>query len=301
LSVKNWVKFFALGLVWGSSFFWIKIGLREAGPITVVFFRVFFAAIGLTIYFLLTRRRLPLKSWWIFLVIGLFNVTLPFMLVTWSEKYISSGLASVLNSTQPLMTALIASMFIKNERLTGPRIAGLVIGLAGVLILMSNRINGEVANQTLGIIAMLVAVLCYGSSAVFARINNSNVRPEDQALGQMAFGLMFIVPAMLAFESPLVLPVLPFTYIAFAWLGLLGSFFAGITWYGLINEIGPSRASMTMYMLPLVGVILGAVVLREKVDWRLIVGGLFILSAVILVNTNRKGTESLSPIPEEQC
>ena len=289
-----------MGLIWGSSFFWIKIGLQEVGHITVVFFRVFFAAVGLTLFFILARKRLPARFWWIYLVLGIFNVALPFMLVTWSEKSISSGMASVLNSTQPLATMLIAAIFMKEERLTSRRIIGLALGISGVLLLMSNRLNNSSGNQAIGIVTMVIAVLCYGSSAVFARVNNAGVRPEDQSLGQMLFGLAIIIPAMLTFESPVALPVRPISYIAFAWLGLLGSFFAGITWYGLINEIGPSRASTVMYMAPVVGVILGAVVLHEKVDWRLIAGGLMILTAIIIVNTQKKTNGNFIPIENEQ-
>jgi drug/metabolite transporter (DMT)-like permease len=300
LSAKNWFKFIALGLIWGSSFFWIKIGLQEVGNFTVVFFRVLFAAVGLVLFFLLTRKRLPARFWWIYLVLGIFNVALPFMLVTWSEKSITSGMASVLNSTQPLATMLIAAIFIKEEKLTSRRIIGLVLGISGVFLLMSDRLYNGSGNQAIGIVAMILAVLCYGSSAVFARMNNSGVRPEDQSLGQMLFGLVVITPVMLNFESPVIIPVRPISYMAFAWLGLLGSFFAGITWYGLINEIGPSRASTVMYMAPVVGVILGAIALHEKVDWRLIAGGALILTAIIIVNTVKKSNGNIIPIENEQ-
>lgn len=300
MSLKNWFKFLVLGLIWGSSFFWIKIGLQEVGHFTVVFFRVFFAAIGLVLFFVITRKRLPLQYWWIFLILGIFNVVLPFALVTWSETRISSGMASILNSTQPLATMVIAAIFIKEERITKRRILGLVLGISGVLVLMSNKLGSGSGNQVVGIIAMVVAVFCYGSSAVFARLNNSGLRPEDQALGQMLFGLLMITPLMLTFESPFILPVRPITYFAFAFLGLLGSFFAGITWYGLINEIGPSRASTIMYEAPFVGVILGALVLKEQVDWRLIAGGLLVLAAIFIVNSRIKENGNYIPIENEQ-
>ena len=289
MSAKSWIKFIALGLVWGSSFFWIKIGLQEVGPITVVFFRVFFALLGLSAFYLLTRRGFPLrKAWRLYLFLGIFNVALPFFLVSWSEKHITSGLASILNSMQPLTTSLIAAIFIKEEKLTPQRIAGLLLGFGGVLVLMSNKLGGGVTNEAIGILAMVIAVFGYGSSGVFARIHNEGVKPEDQALGQFLLGIFFIIPAMLTFESPFTLPVRPVSYLAFAWLGLLGSFFAAITWYSLLDEIGPSRVSMTTYMFPLVGVGLGALILHETVDWRVIAGGLMILGAIIIVNQNKR-------------
>jgi len=288
LSLKNWLKFILLGIVWGSSFFWIKIGLQEVGPFAVVFFRIFFALTGLTVFFLLKRQKPLLKAWRLYLFLGVINVALPFVLVSWSEKYITSGMASILNSMQPLTTSLIAAIFIQEEKLTARRIAGLVLGFGGVLVLMSDKLSGEAINQTIGIIAMVIAVFCYGSSGVFARLHNRGVKPQDQALGQFAVGITFILPAMLAAESPFTLPVRPISYLAFAWLGLLGSFFAAITWYTLLDEIGPSRVSMTTYMFPLVGVLLGTIILREPVDWRVIVGGMMILGAIIIVNSAKR-------------
>jgi drug/metabolite transporter (DMT)-like permease len=294
LSLKNWFKFFGLSLIWGTSFFWIKIGLHEVKPITLVFFRVFFATLGLVIFFLVTRKKHPMKFWWLYLFLGFFNVAFPFILITWSETHISSGMASVMNSTQPLATALFAAIFIKEERLTRQRILGLLVGFGGVLMLMSDRLSGGFSGQLVGILAMTAAVLSYGGSSVFARVNNKGVSPESQALGQMSFGLIFLVPAMLTFESPFVLPKLPISYIAFAWLGLLGSFVASILWYKLLNEIGPSRVSMTTYLLPLIGITLGAFVLQETIGWRLLAGGILIILGIIIVN--RKKVKSGLPI-----
>jgi drug/metabolite transporter (DMT)-like permease len=300
LTLKNWFKFFGLSLIWGTSFFWIKIGLQEVDPITLVFFRVSFATLGLVVFFLITRKKYPLKFWWLYLFLGFFNVAFPFILITWSETHISSGMASVMNSTQPLATALFASIFIAEERLTPQRVLGLIVGFGGVLMLMSDRLSGGLSGQLLGILAMTAAVLSYGGSSVFARLNNKGVSPESQALGQMSFGLIFLIPAMLKFESPFVLPKLPISYVAFAWLGLLGSFIASILWYKLLNDIGPSRVSMTTYLLPLIGLTLGAVVLHETVGWRLLAGGVLIILGIIIVNKKKVNSGSLTPAASQE-
>ena len=297
---QNWINFFIMSLIWGTSFFWIKIGLNEVDPITLVFYRVGFATLGLVIFFLLTRKKFLLKFWWIYLFLAFFNVALPFILITWSETRISSGMASVMNSTQPLATALFAAIFIKEERLTPQRVLGLLVGFGGVVMLMSDRLNGGLNGQFIGILAMVVAILSYGGSSVFARLNNKGVSPESQALGQMSFGLIFLIPAMLTFESPVVLPKLPISYIAFAWLGLLGSFYASILWYKLLNEIGPSRVSMTTYLLPLIGISLGAVLLDEKIGWRLLAGGLLIILGIIIVNRKKVNSGSLTAATSQE-
>jgi len=287
LSVKNWVKFFFLGLMWGSSFLWIKIALQEVGPFTLVFFRVLFATTGLVFYFFVLRRKLNLRAWWIYLFIGFFNVAFPFVLISWAETTISSGLASILNSTVPLFTMLIASLFFKDDRMTVVRVIGLVVGFTGVLILMSNRMVDNTQGHLLGIIAMLVAACCYGASSVFARRVEHYVTPEDHSLGQMAAGLLFITPAMLIAEPPFTLPSISITWVALAWLGLIGSFVAAVIWFNMIYEIGPSRTSMVTYMFPLVGVLLGVIILKEELSWHLYVGALLVLAGIYIVNSKR--------------
>lgn len=300
MSLKNWFRFIALGLIWGSTFFWVKIGLQEVGPFGVVFFRLFIAAVALAIFFVFKRKGFPLKYWWLYLFLGFFNIAFPLVLVSWSEKHISSGMASIINSTQPLITTLLASLFIQEERLNTRRVIGLILGFSGVFLLMAKRIDGDATNQTLGIIAVVIAVFSYGMSSVFSRLKSAGVKPEDQALGQMLFGLVFVVPMMLTFESPFTLPVQPVTYLAFFFLGLLASFYASITWYTLLNEIGPSRLSMTTYMFPLVGVSMGAILLHETVDWRILAGGIMILGGIIIANSKRKFSQDLMPVENEQ-
>lgn len=271
--------------MWGSSFLWIKIALQEVNPFMLVFFRVLFASAGLTAYFIFLHRKLTLKSWWVFAVIGFFNVAFPFVLISWAETHISSGLASILNSTVPLFTMIIASFFFKEDRITLARGIGLVVGFSGVLILSYTKLEGNSDLQTLGIIAMLVAACAYGASTVFARRVDKFVTPEEHSLGQMLAGLLFITPFMFLTNSPILLPQIPITWIAFAWLGLIGSFVAPVLWFIMIYDIGPSRTSMVTYMFPLVGVLLGIIFLGETMSWQIYVGGLLVLAGIYIVNS----------------
>lgn len=287
MSAKNWFKFILLGLMWGSSFLWIKLALREVNPFMLVFFRVLFASSGLGIYFLFMRRKLNLHWWWVYAFIGFFNVALPFVLISWAETHISSGLASILNSTVPLFTMLVASIFYREDKLTLVHWIALMVGFMGVLVLSYSKLEGNSEYQTLGIMAMLLAACSYGASTVFARRVDKFVSPEEHSMGQMLTGLLFITPAMLITNSPLVLPVLSTTWIAVAWLGLIGSFIAPVFWFRMIYEIGPSRTSMVTYMFPLVGVLLGIIFLGEKLSWQVVVGGLLILAGIYIVNSKR--------------
>ena len=287
MSAKNWFRFILIGLMWGSSFLWIKIALQEVNPFMLVFFRVLFASTGLTVYFIFLRRKLNLRSWWVFAFVGLFNVAFPFALISWAETHISSGLASILNSTVPLFTMIIASFFFKEDRITLARGIGLIVGFSGVLVLSYTKLEGNSEFQTLGIIAMLVAACAYGASTVFARRVDTFVTPEEHSLGQMLAGLLFITPFMFLTNSPVHLPQIPITWIAFAWLGLIGSFVAPVLWFIMIYDIGPSRTSMVTYMFPLVGVLLGIIFLKETMTWQIYVGGLLVLAGIYIVNSKR--------------
>ncbi len=286
MSAKNWLKFLFLGLVWGSSFLWIKIALREVGPLTLVMFRVFFATLGLLFFVLSAKTSFKAKWFWKFAFVGFFNVAMPFALISWSEKSISSGMAAILNSTVPLFTILIAPIFLQDEKFTVNRVAGLLIGFSGVIFLMLNKTGGSSGSITLGIVFMLIAACSYAISGVFARKKSGDIPVEAVSFGQMAASLCFIAPAALIVEAPFKLPALPTTYVSLLWLGLLGSCISTLVWYSLLHSVGPTRTSMTTYMFPLVGVLLGAVFLSEKMDWHVLVGGALILLAIFIVNSH---------------
>jgi len=182
---------------------------------------------------------------------------------------------------------IIASIFYKQDKLTLPRGIALGVGFIGVLILSYTKLEGNSEFQTLGIIAMLVAACSYAASAVFARRFDRFVSPEDHSIGQILAALVFMTPAMFIANSPLHLPKSPVTWTALVWLGLVVSFIAAIVWFRMIYDVGPSRASMMIYMFPLVGVLLGITFLGERLSWQVVVGGLLILAGIYFVDSKR--------------
>ena len=285
MSAKNWFKFIFLGLVWGSSFLWIKLALREVEPFTLVFFRAGIAFLGLAVVWLVLRPKLSKRDLWKFALMGVFNHALPIVLISWSEKHISSGLAAILNSTTPLFTILIAPFFLSDERITVKRALGLLLGFAGVIVLASNNISDGDSLSGVGIVTMLIAACCYAGSGVFARRVMAGIRNEAQSIGQMGMAFLFMIPATFIAESPFHLPTLPLTWTALIWLGLLGSCVTLLLWFSLLNSIGPTKTSMVTYIFPLMGVLLGWSFLHEIPDWRLLVGGVLIILAVVIVNS----------------
>jgi len=296
LSIREWFKFGVLSILWGSSFLWIKIAIAEIGPFTLVTFRVLLAVLGALVIVLWRRPALPGRSFLpVFLVLGLANTALPFTLISFSEQYISSGMASILNSTVPLFAIIIAPIFLRDDPFTMPKAAGLLVGFTGILILVSKQLDGGVNDQLIGIGAMLLAAFFYAASGVFARRKTQGLTPEVQTLGQLVMAVMIITPAAVVIESPFTPPRLPISWAALSWLGFLGTAAGTLIYYSLLHSVGPTRTMLVTYMFPLVGVLLGVVFLGEHVYWQQVVGGGLIISGVWIVN-QMKGRLPMPPV-----
>jgi drug/metabolite transporter (DMT)-like permease len=289
LKPKHWFAFILLAAVWSSSFLWIKIAVQELSPFLLVALRTLFGALVGILAILITRTPLPRqRSVWIALaVLGLANVAVPFVLISWGEQTIDSAVASILNATVPLFTFLIANLFLRDERLTPPRILGLITGFVGVIILLIKDLQPGLHNSILGQAAVLLAAVFYAGSMVYARLKTDRVPGLVRGILPLvsATTLMWTGTALL--ENPIRLPSLPLTWLAVIWLGVLGSGLAFILWYYLLQEIGPTRAALVTYTMPLGGVLLGVIFLKEPLSWNLALGGLLIVISVIMVNRKK--------------
>jgi len=264
---------------------WIKIAVTEISPFTLVAFRVLFALVTLIIILLISRVKVPLRSkWWVFLFLGAFNISVPFMLISWAEQHIPSAIAAILNGTPPLFTIIFATIFLSDDRFTWRKLAGLVVGFGGVLILMADHLGNGIANYTMGMIAMLVAAMFYGGSAVFARSFTKGMEPAAQAFGQQISANLIMWPIALFGQAQFISPKLPITWFALAFLGIVCTGLATMVYYSLLHSVGPTRTMMTSYIFPVVGAILGLIFLREPFHWTMLLGTVVIISGVIIVN-----------------
>lgn len=286
MKLKHWVVFILLGAIWSASFLWIKIALEEVGPLTLVAFRVGFGLLtGLAVALLL---RIPLprgwKIWRVYLILGIINVAIPFFLITWGEQSIDSAVAAILNATVPLFTIVIAHFFLQDDRMTVPKVAGLLIGFIGIVVLMSQDIDANAHNSLIGQLAVIVASASYAVSYIYARRNTQQVPGEIR--GSLPLVSAFVVMGAIApfAEAPLRIPQLPITWIGLLWLGVLGTGLALIMQYYLVHEIGPTRATLVTYIFPLGGVLLGVIFLHEPLTWQLAVGAVLIISSIAVVN-----------------
>ena len=284
---RDWTLFWALGLIWGSSFLWIKIAVQEVDPFTLVGWRLLFGTLGMVVVILLRRPAFPEagKTWLFLAALGVLNTALPFVLISWGEKSIDSAVASVLNSTVPLFTLVIAHLFLHDEPITARKAVGLLIGFGGVLALMARDLEpGSLRVGILGQAAVLVAAVSYASASVFARRTMREISPLVQSFVPMAFADAIVWTAATQVGNPGRLPAIPITWVALLWLGLLGSCVAYLLYYNLLHSVGATRAVMVTYVFPVVGVALGVVFLGELADWHLLVGAALVVASIVVVN-----------------
>ncbi len=296
---KNWMMFVALGLIWGSSFLWIKLALQEIDPFAVVGWRTLLGFLGLVV--ILRLRRIPVprdpKTLAKFAVMGLFNVAVPWLMITWAETRVNSGLAAVLNGSMPLFTTVMAHFALHDDKITGGRALGLIVGFVGVIVLVGSDIN--LANffegDLIAELALVGAVLLYAFSVTFQRRYLRGQNPVLQSTLSLGVG-SFTVWVLTPLFQPYQIPTLPLTWTAVIWLGLLGSCLAFIMSYGLLNAWGPTRSSLVTYVFPVVGLILGAVFLHEALTWRLAIGAVLVIAGIVFVNA-RTILAALTPTP----
>jgi drug/metabolite transporter (DMT)-like permease len=286
LKTKDWILFILLGTIWSASFLWIKIAIREIGPFTVVAFRVLFGMLFAGAITLYLRSKWPrdAMTWGVFALLGVTSIALPFSLITWGELSIDSAVASILNATVPLFTIIIAHLFLKDDRVTMPRVFGLLVGFSGVVILLSKDLRAGSHNSVIGQAAVILASFFYAASSVYARIKTVHVPSLVRGAAPLLSATLVMWMIAPVAENPLNIPSIPLTWVALLWLGVLGSGLALILWYYLLHEIGPTRTTLVTYIFPLGGVILGVVFLDEPLSWQLLVGAALIIVSIAVVN-----------------
>ncbi len=290
MKARDWALFILLAMVWGTSFLWIKVALAEVGPVTLVSFRLLFGVLGLIAAALILRPEMPRDPivYGKLALIGFINTALPFVLISWGEQHIDSGLASLFNASVPMWTLIFAHFFLADERITLDRLVGLLIGFVGIVLLVFSNQNGPInpAGQMalLGSLAVLAAGMMYGGSAVFIRSNLKGVSPIVQPLGAVLFADIYVWVAAFTLERPIIIPSQPMTWIALIWLGVLGSALAYLIYFGLIQRVGATNVTAVTYVVPVVGVTVGAIFLGEAITWPMIVAGALVLMGVYTVN-----------------
>lgn len=285
----DWLVFFALGLIWGSSYLFIKIAVPDFGTFTLVALRLVVGAALLWVVLWRAKHAIPrsLATYGHLVVMALVNITLPFLLITWAEREVDSSLAAVLTSIVPLFAVVLAHLFIPDEPMRANSILGLAVGFMGVVVLTGPSLdNGAHFAADL---ALVGSSLCYAAGGVYARRNVRGLQPMIPAVFQVTFAMLITSVFALVLEHPWEVRPSAAGSFSIVWLGLLGSGAAYLCYFRLLSRWGATRTTAVAYVLPVVGIVLGALVLAEPLSWRILLGTLLIIGGVALVNARDIG------------
>jgi len=277
---KSWLPaYIALGVVWGCSFIFIKLGLEFLTPFGVAFIRCALGAITLLIVVKIKKIKLPSdKSTWrkLWILAMLLNV-IPGILFAYAEVHVTSVLAGIINATTPLATLIVMLIAFREERLKVEQIIGIIIGAIGVMVVLGIW-QGVGENQLTGVIALLIAVTCYGISFPYTvrNIIPLGLKPEAAATTQLVMAAITLLPFYL-FDGISQDYYRPATLFAMLALGILGSGVAYIWNFSIIAAAGSSIASSVTYLTPVVAIIVGWVFLGEALSWFEPVGALLVI------------------------
>ena len=297
----RWVlpaAFLLLGLIWGSSFAWIKIAVADVPPASLVAWRMSLGALGMLA--LIAALRLPWPrgagEWLPLVVLGAVNAAVPIFLISWGQQWVDSGTAAVLNSLTPIFSLVIAGLALRVEPVTALRVIGLLLGFVGAAILASRQLDLRAdAAGLIGAMAVVLAAFSYAVGASYARHRIQRAHRYVVAGGTLLFAAVDAWALALLADGGIVLPTQLPPVIAIAWLGLIGSFVAYLLFFFLIEHLGATMASMVTYLFPVVGVGLGVLLLGEPMDVRLALGTILVLIGIIVVSLRYDAAVSRVP------
>jgi drug/metabolite transporter (DMT)-like permease len=273
MSWRVWIWLLSLSVLWGGSFFFAKVATGELRPLSVVFGRVALAAIALNIVLIATRRTLFRRTtpWSAHLTMGLLNNLVPFSLIFWGQTHIAVGLASILNATTPLFTLVVAHFLTPDERMTGAKSSALLIGLAGVALLLGPDILLQPDANIWGEVACLGAALSYAFAGIYGRrFKTMGITPMEAASGQVTASALLILPIMLIVDQPWTLPASPSlaVWAALLALALFSTALAYVLYFRILAVAGATNLLLVTFLIPPIAILLGAAFLGERLALR---------------------------------
>jgi len=301
MSSLSFATLLSLSVIWGASFLLIKLGLQTLGPMTVATLRV---AIGTVALFVIVRmRRLAIprgwETWRHYVFMGALGIVVPFAAIAWGTQHIASGLSAILNATMPLFTILLASLW-GDETLSARRVAGIVFGFGGIVILTAPQLSSGLEASLLGELAVLAASASYAVAIVYARHHLSDQPPLATALGQVGTGTLMFIPLALI-EQPWLRQVSTTSLLSVIALGLFGTAIAYVLYYRLLQSQGATVTSLVTYIVPVFGVFWGRVILAERLDRSAFIALGAILVGVLVVSGFRLPSRRPKAVPPAQA
>ena len=280
MSFRDWGMLLSLSILWGGSFFSIGIAVTELPPLTIVTLRVAIAASVLWAVLLISGQKAPktVPLWRAFFVMGFINNVIPFTLIVWGQTYIASGLASILNATTPMFTIVIAGLLLTDEHMTRKKIIGVAIGFFGVTVLIGLSSLKQLGTETLAQLAILGAAVFYGFSTTYGRrFKEMGLTPLQTAAGQLGAATIMLVPLMLLIDQPYQLAnPSGKVWLAVTSLGVFSTALAFILFFNILSSAGASNVSLVTFLVPVTAILLGWLILDERLNSEHFIGMLFI-------------------------
>ena len=281
MSLKQLTALFALGAIWGASYIFIRVAAEPFGPVMLMFIRV--ALSGMILVGYARLRGIPLNirgHWRRFLVLGFVGSALPFTLIGWAELTVTGSMAAILMSTTPLFTAFVAAVGLR-EPLTRYKLIGALLGIIGVSITVGGSTMEMDAQVIMATLALLLATLSYAIGGVYAKRFFAGLNNMSLSTGQLLAAAIVLAPVSVV-DLPLH-AVSPLVLLATLSLVVVCTVFAYQLYYYLIISAGPTQALTVTLLVPVFGVIWGALLLQESISPGMIVGLLIVLFSVGLV------------------
>lgn len=286
MTARDWLMLVALALVWGASYFFGKVAVADIGPLTVVFGRVVLAAAILSVVIRLRGVPFPTtrSDWEPFVVMGAINSALPYTLIFWGETRISSGLAAILTAMVPIFTVIVAHLLTADEKLTPGKVAGIGLGMAGVLVIMADDLDGLGDGSGIAKLAVIGATISYAFSGIYGRRLKGKA-PLVLAWGQMCAASVLLLPLVLAVDRPwatadwrldAVLSVLA--------LAVFSTALAYMVFFRLLARVGATNTSLVTFLIPISSLLLGFLFLDEALVAVQLLGMLLIGAGMTVID-----------------
>lgn len=285
ISSRAWIDLILLALVWGAIFLVIEFALEELTPLWSVFHRICWAACLLWVIVYGTGGRMPFAPgvWGAFIVMGALNNAIPFSLITWGQTSIESGLTSILNGATAFFGIIVAAAFLADERLTPARVLGVLIGMAGVTVIIGWRSLLEFDPRALGQIAVLGAGVSYAFAGVWARNYMKGLTPMQSATGMLTGSTLLMLPIAWAVEGAPDISLSFTSLAAIVYMSIFGTVIAYLLYYRILAAAGSGNLMLVTIMMPPISIFLGWLVLAERLAPSAFIGcGLIALGLIIL-------------------
>jgi drug/metabolite transporter (DMT)-like permease len=300
---RTWVLFAGLSIAWSASYLFIRVAITHGfQPLSLVAVRLLIGAAVVWVVTLARGKRLRTtrRQTVLLPLVATINIALPFFLVAWGERTVSSGPASVLNSTMPIFSVILAGVLLRDEPVTIRRALGVAAGFVGILVLFSGDLSAGSASHLAGQVSIVGAALCYAVGAVLTRRFFRDLPAMAIAAFSVTTAAVETVILSVVLQPPTFGNVDFQGWISVLWLGVMGVGLAYLMAFAILAAWGAARYTLIAYTLPVVGLTLGAIFLHEKIDFRVAAGSSLVLAGIVLASfvwpqTHRDSPDSQAP------